>query len=76
MTYPPMARSYADELPCPALAVAPSWVGQRSYPLDGKMASLQGGRPDVDFGFTVSVSDREKQIGGLGGSLEPPGPLS
>ena len=26
--------------------------------------------------FTVSVSCREQQIGGSGGSLEPPGPLS
>jgi hypothetical protein len=45
----------------------------RAAGVPGAEAGLEGGG---DLGAEVHVGAREKQIGGPGGSLEPPGPLS
>ena len=45
----------------------------RAAGVPGAEAGLEGGG---DLGAEVHVGAREKQTGGPGGSLEPPGPLS
>ena len=55
-------------------------IGQSSMAGRGRLPEFQILNPDI-LGFHYlhdewGVASREKQIGGSGGSLEPPGPLS